>query len=108
MVQYVKYFLRCLITKMILETLRGITMTLGTLGMRVEFLRKDRKMSQEELAARAHISQGLLSRIERGQTKNPGADVLKGLARALGCSIDFIVGLYEEPACPPTTLAGVS
>lgn len=67
-----------------------------TLGKRVENLRKERRMNQDELAQRARISQGLLSRIENGKTSDPGAHVLKGLARALGCSIDYLVGLYEE------------
>lgn len=71
----------------------GSTMTLG---QRVEKLRKERKMNQEELAARAKISQGMLSRIERGGTPDPGATVLKGLARALGCSIDYLVDLYGD------------
>jgi transcriptional regulator with XRE-family HTH domain len=67
-----------------------------TLGQRVEQRRKERRMNQDDLAERARISQGLLSRIETGQTKSPGADVLKGLARALGCSIDWLVGLYDN------------
>jgi XRE family transcriptional regulator, master regulator for biofilm formation len=67
-----------------------------TLGERVERLRRERRLSQVDLSQHAHISQGLLSRIERGQTPNPGADALKGLARALGCSIDYLVGLYDE------------
>lgn len=67
-----------------------------TLGERVEKRRKAARLSQDQLAADAHITQGLLSRIERDKTTDPGAKVLKGLALALGCSIDYLVGLYDD------------
>lgn len=79
-----------------------------TLGQRVEKLRKERRMNQDELADRADISQGLLSRIERGTTPNPGASVLKGLARTLGCSIDYLVGLYDDDHTPSSSSMVVS
>ena len=79
-----------------------------TLGQRVEKLRKERKMNQDELADRADISQGLLSRIERGRTPDPGASVLKGLARALGCSIDYLVDLYGDDHAPSSSSMVVS
>jgi transcriptional regulator with XRE-family HTH domain len=66
------------------------------LGARVEAMRKLRGLSQDELAKQAQITQGLLSRIEHDKTRNPGANALKGLARALGVSIDYLVGLYDE------------
>jgi len=54
------------------------------------------KLSQGEVARRAGMAQGLLSRIEAGQTPNPGLQVIKGLALALRCSIDWLVGLYDD------------
>ena len=67
-----------------------------TIGQRVKRLRAQRGWDQGELAERALIDRSLLSRIESGSTLNPGANALKGLARALGCSIDYLVGLYDD------------
>jgi transcriptional regulator with XRE-family HTH domain len=67
-----------------------------TIAHRVKRLRMHRGWDQSELAERAAIDRTLLSRIESGAILNPGANVLKGLARALGCSIDYMVGLYDD------------
>jgi len=67
-----------------------------TIAHRVKQLRMHRGWGQSELAERAAIDRTLLSRIESGSTLNPGANVLKGLARTLGCSIDYLVGLYDD------------
>jgi transcriptional regulator with XRE-family HTH domain len=67
-----------------------------TLGRRVQQRREALGLSQVELAREAGITQGLLSRIENGHTPNPGAQALKGLALALRCSIDYLVGLYDN------------
>lgn len=75
------------------------------LGERVEILRRKRRLNQQELAKAAGMTQGMLSRIERGLTPDPGARVLKGLARALGCSIDYLVGLYDEDHTDTSSLA---
>ena len=66
------------------------------LGERIKERRERRGWSQGELARRAGIDPSLLSRIESGSTTNPGVNALKGLARALQCSIDHLVGLYDE------------
>jgi transcriptional regulator with XRE-family HTH domain len=50
--------------------------------------------SQDRLAARAHVSQANLSRLERGELLSV-TDALKGkLAKALGCEID---DLFPHP-----------
>ena len=67
-----------------------------TFGERVKHRREALKLSQGEAARRAGMAQGLLSRIESGQTPNPGLQVLKGLALALRCSLDWLVGLYDD------------
>ena len=68
----------------------------ATLGGRICQCRESLGLSQVELAREAGITQGLLSRIENGHTPNPGANVLKGLALALHCSTDYLIGLYDE------------
>ena len=79
-----------------------------TLGERVKKRREALHLSQEQLARQAGIAQGLLSRIERGVTPSPGATVLKGLARALLCSIDWLVDLYDEEHPFNTQMAGAA
>jgi transcriptional regulator with XRE-family HTH domain len=80
-----------------------------TIAQRVKRLRIQRGWEKSELAERAAIDRTLLSRIESGSILNPGANVLKGLARTLGCSIDYLVGLYDdyEQSTPPS-VAGTS
>jgi transcriptional regulator with XRE-family HTH domain len=80
-----------------------------TIAQRVKRLRIQRGWEKSELAERAAIDRTLLSRIESGSILNPGANVLKGLARALGCSIDYLVGLYDDyDHAGPVSVAGTS
>ena len=67
-----------------------------SLGQRVRQQRQRLGMSQQDLAEKTLIQQTLISRIERGTNTNPHADVLKRLALALRCSIDYLVGLYDD------------
>jgi transcriptional regulator with XRE-family HTH domain len=60
-------------------------------GRNVRHLRKLRKFSQEELAARAGNTQKHVSQIERGQT-NVGLDVLAKLASALNADVADLIG----------------
>jgi transcriptional regulator with XRE-family HTH domain len=77
-----------------------------TIAERVKQLRRRRGWTQNELAERASIDRTVLSRIESGVTLNPRANELKGLARALGCSIDFLVGLYDDTDYVPVLALG--
>ena len=63
---------------------------------RVRRLRIERGLTQTELAERANISQAVISRLEADVRRNVNADVLKGLARALGCTTDYLVGMHED------------
>jgi transcriptional regulator with XRE-family HTH domain len=66
------------------------------IGARVRQRREVLGWSQHDLSSHTGIPQTLISRIERGVNRNPGADVLKRLAMALRCSIDYLVGMYED------------
>jgi XRE family transcriptional regulator of biofilm formation len=66
------------------------------IGERVRRLRIERGLTQTELAERANISQAVISRLEADVRRNVNADVLKGLARALGCTTDYLVGMHED------------
>lgn len=65
-------------------------------GDRVQQRRNVLHLSQRDLAGHTRIPQTIISRIERGVIKNPGADVLKRLATALRCSTDWLLEMYEE------------
>jgi transcriptional regulator with XRE-family HTH domain len=53
-------------------------------------------LSQEALAELLNTTQKQISRYENGQG-NPSADVLVKMARTLGVTIDYLVGLADTP-----------
>ena len=55
-------------------------------GVNVQRLRKEKDLSQEELAHRADIHQTYLSGVERGR-RNPSVGVLERIAKALNVDI---------------------
>ena len=76
-------------------------------GARVERMRTRRGLSTQELAERAKITYQSLWRIERGQHKEPGIFTAAKIARALGCSLDYLVGLYEDEPSELMPAAGL-
>ena len=50
-------------------------------------LREAKEMTQADLAKKSGVAQGYISALEAGEKKNPGIDVLKRLARALGVPV---------------------
>jgi transcriptional regulator with XRE-family HTH domain len=55
-------------------------------------LRRARRLTQEELAKRARVSQPYLSQLEAGEKANPGAAIVKRLAKALGVPVTELLG----------------
>ena len=82
------------------------------IGEKIQRLRDKRQMSQADLAAASGVGQSLLSKIEGGSRPNPTGDVLQKLAKTLGCTTDYLLGMHEEedsesnPAAP--ALIGVN
>ena len=70
------------------------------IGERVRRRREYLGLSQQDLAELTHMPQTIISRIERGVNKNPGAAVLRRLATALHCSIDWLLEMYDDTADP--------
>ena len=66
------------------------------IGGRIQQLRMEHKLTQKELADRAGVSQAIISRLETDDRDNVTSDVLKGLAKVLGCTTDYLVGMHEE------------
>lgn len=58
--------------------------------LRIAELRKEADITQNELAERVFISQGILSGIEAG-AKMPNLDTAKRIADALHCKIDDLI-----------------
>ena len=56
------------------------------LGMRIKYLRRLKKMSQEDLALEAGVNKNYLSDLERGE-RNPTVKVLDKIARALDINL---------------------
>jgi transcriptional regulator with XRE-family HTH domain len=62
---------------------------LQRLGRRIQTLRDERKMTQEELAAKAGLSRGYLARLETGR-HDPSATTLAKIAKALRVPISSL------------------
>ena len=65
-----------------------------TFADRLKLLRKECKLSQNELSKQAHISQSVISHWEAGD-KIPRLDSLIKLAEFFKCSIDYLAGLED-------------
>lgn len=76
--------------------MKDLTMTIEKqMGMRIRFLRKQRRLSIEDLALEAEINKNYLSDLERG-TRNPSLKVLARIATALKISMSELVKGIEE------------
>jgi transcriptional regulator with XRE-family HTH domain len=72
-------------------------------GLNLQRLRRDKGLSQEELAHRARVHQTYLSGVEGGK-RNPSIDVLGRVVAALGVDIEE---LFRRRA-PKTDSSGAS
>lgn len=57
-------------------------------------MRKERKLSQEEVARRCGLATATISKLEEGKTSDPRMSTICKLAKGLGCSVDAF--FYEE------------
>ncbi len=64
-------------------------MKLYEIGKKIRELRKDKKMTQEQLAAQADISRVTLGKIERGEFGSVSVKTLDILLFNLGYEIEF-------------------
>ena len=69
----------------------------GGMRERMEDLRNRRKLTLKEVAEKTGIDYSTLSRIENGNVKKVGDDVLLKLARFFGVSTDFLLGITNVP-----------
>ena len=62
-----------------------------TVGQRIKAIRKERKLTQVQLAEKANLSRSYLADIERDRY-NPSLSTLEAVAGALGIQVSAIVG----------------
>ncbi len=70
-----------------------------TLGGRIRAIRRERGLTQVELAASANVNQGYLSSIERDD-RRPRADTIRAIAVALGVPEGVLLGSGEGHDAP--------
>ena len=67
-----------------------------TMGDRIRARRQELGLSQQSLAAQVGVSRPTISELESGARTTMNTDTAKKLARALGVSIDYLVGTWER------------
>jgi transcriptional regulator with XRE-family HTH domain len=67
----------------------------GFLGGKIRRLRVSRQMSQRKLAKLSGLSNGYISRLERGEVGNPGMSVLAMLSNPLGVPVSELAESIE-------------
>ncbi len=75
---------------------QGLRIMKTSFGERLRAARKQSRIRQEELAEAIGVSQGYISDLERGQTKNPGMDIVIKLAEKLNISPGFLAFGFSE------------
>lgn len=63
---------------------------LNSFGLRIKYLRKDKKLSQEELAELSGLHRTYISSLERGQ-RNPTLTTLALLSKGFNITIDELL-----------------
>ncbi len=70
------------------------------LGQRIQELREKRGLSVQELAERAGTTYQSIWRIERGEQKDPSVALTRGIARALGVGVDYLISMFGKESDP--------
>lgn len=64
---------------------------MDTIGDKIQKLRIEQKMTQEELASKANISYITLVKIEQGKVVNPTVKTIYKIAKALNIKIEALL-----------------
>ena len=76
-----------------------------SLGDRLKGIREKRGISQNELSRRTGVRQALISEIESGRKDDTTGKALRRLARELGVTTDYLIGMYEDEDSEQLTAA---
>jgi transcriptional regulator with XRE-family HTH domain len=71
---------------------------LPSIGERLRELRRDRKLSQEQLAEKAGVGAGVIGDLEQGRRETARIDTLAKLAGALGVALPVLFGAVMDEA----------
>lgn len=74
--------------------------------LRLKEIRKEKRLTQEELAERADISRVMVSRYETGSVI-PTVDVLVSLADALDVTTDYLLGRCDHSSLSSNSLSDI-
>lgn len=77
------------------------------LGDRISKWRKQKKLTQEELAKKANVTKAAVSNYENGHS-TPSNDTLVAIADALDVSTDYLLGRTDNPNSESKELMGDS
>lgn len=64
-------------------------------GRRIAAARSRKGLNQSELARQAGVHRATLNLLEKGEREHIRSDMLFSLARALGCTTDYLLGMDE-------------
>lgn len=65
---------------------------MNTIGENIKKIRKNLKITQEDLAKAINLTADYISKLETGKRGNPSMDVLEKMASALNCSKFDLIG----------------
>ena len=71
--------------------------------LRIKFLRENEKMTQKELAQKLGSSVSNISKYELGQIE-PNIDTLVAMSSLFGVSVDYLLGLSNNPTAAKSAL----
>jgi len=66
-------------------------------GERLKEIRESRGLTQDDLAQRTGIHKQQIYKIEAGINDNPSSDSLTALSKELGVTVDYLLGLVDQP-----------
>lgn len=76
------------------------------MGNRISFFRKEKGISQAQLAERVNISASAIGMYEQGR-REPSVNTLIALARVLGVSVDDLVSGSQKASYEVPKIAGI-
>lgn len=66
------------------------------IGERIKLIRKEKKISADDLAAKIGVSRSTIFRYEKGDIEKVPADVLEGIATALNTTPEYLMGWTND------------
>lgn len=76
------------------------------IGKRAKDIRLGRRLTLQAVSDRSGLAKSYVWELERGQNTNPSIHTLIALAKALGCSLDALVGgdTFMKPQLRPEAM----